>query len=55
MPWRDTAYNDGDTVLLIDPTGVLRCRVEHTANQVLGAVFGKRPPTVCEFNDAPPQ
>jgi len=26
--------NDGDTVLLIDPAGVLRCRVEYTAEQV---------------------
>jgi hypothetical protein len=26
--------NDGDTVLLIDPAGVLRSRVEYTAEQV---------------------
>lgn len=26
--------NDGDTVMLIDPTGVVRCRVEYTREQV---------------------
>jgi micrococcal nuclease len=26
--------NDGDTVMLIDPAGVLRCRVDYTAEQV---------------------
>jgi hypothetical protein len=26
--------NDGDTVMLIDPAGVLRCRVEYTGGQV---------------------
>jgi hypothetical protein len=26
--------NDGDTVLLIDPAGVLRCRVEYNGEQV---------------------
>ena len=26
--------NDGDTVRMIDPAGVVRCRVEYTAEQV---------------------
>jgi hypothetical protein len=26
--------NDGDEVLLIDPVGVVRCRVEYTGQQV---------------------
>jgi endonuclease YncB( thermonuclease family) len=31
--------NDGDTVLLIDPAGVVRCRVEYTAEQVRAGVW----------------
>ena len=31
--------NDGDTVCLIDPAGVLRCRVEYTGEQVRAGMW----------------